>query len=113
MSRLSYKQMTEKTNEIAKRNGIEGFLHLNASYGYYQLQMFQLDENGKKSTAIKQLASGTLAEINAYLNGASAVDYEAKKIKAKITFPSIRSIAVGSLTDALGDNWKTLTENQI
>lgn len=113
MSRLSYKQMTEKTLETAKRLGIEGFLHLNASYGYYQLHMYQLDGAGKKSTAILQLMSGTLAEVNAYLDGSSGLKYQVEKLKSKMSFPSIRSIATGSMNDALGDKWKTLTGEQV
>lgn len=113
MSRLSYKQLTEKTADIARRLGIDGYLHLAASNGYYQLQIYVNDNNGQKTSAVNTLTSGTLAEISAYLNG-QALSRQAERVAVKLpqSWPNIRSIAVGSLTDALGDKWRGISDAQ-
>lgn len=115
MSRLSFKQMTNEVEQTAINLGIAEWLHLGASNGYYQLQMFAIDLDTKQKTSgVDTLQSGTLQDINQYLQTTSFMYYVNRlkeRLNPAVAWPNLH-IAIGALNAALSDRWKTLNPAQ-
>lgn len=84
-NRLSYKQVSENVDNVAEKLGVKGYLHLTSAYGYYQLQMYYVDDKGEKTTGVTNLYSGSLMEINIGLNFFGMLTYEANKVKERLS----------------------------
>jgi diacylglycerol kinase family enzyme len=90
-SRTSQKQVQAQIDILNRQTGLDGYFVMSAQYGYYGLQMYTLDNEGKKSSGVRTVITGlTLGQLSDCIACTIEVNYQTKRLKEELVLAEVR-----------------------